>query len=368
MTAHEQLAMLCQLCEVDSKVKWKCFECNLLMCLNCKDKMHSKIKAAMAHQVIDIMEVQLERNEEYLAFDLQDDTETTPRLEIKMTNIKKFPTTIKNITILAISLDDSLWIGDGNKYKGFHPFSKSTALQKVKVEEHKLKIISTFDIDTWDIAITHNNDLLMATQELKLRQIISSCNKVSESIYNGHADSFLISCVHVTRNGNVIIAGNKKVPEHREIIVVMDSDGSRLSWHEKDKNKKSLFERPMSLTSTNNGSIFIADIHRVVVLENINVISFYNPISKHRSFRPTSVAATPLDNVIVADCHNHTLHILNNTGHRLTTYTTSDIGVLMPYSLAIASVGQFTVLFIGCCTQEKSSEDAKLYKMNITGC
>lgn len=53
----------------------------------------------------------------------------------------------------------------------------------------------------------------------------------------------------MTRNGNVIIAGNKKVPEHREIIVVMDSDGSRLSWHEKDKNKKSLFERPMSITA-----------------------------------------------------------------------------------------------------------------------
>lgn len=37
-------------------------------------------------------------------------------------------------------------------------------------------------------------------------------------------------------------------------------------------------------------------------------------------------------------------------------------------NIFVASVGQFTVVFIGCCTQDDSSEDAKLYKMNITGC
>lgn len=163
---------------------------------------------------------------------MEDDVEMmTPRLEVNITNIKMFQTTIENITILAISLDDSPWIGDGNEQKGFHLFSKPTTLQKVKVEEHKLKVISTFNIDVWDIAITHTNDLLIATREPKLKQIITTCNKVSESTYDVHADSFLISCVHVTKNGKVIITANKKEPEHREIIGVMEmiQMGSRLT-------------------------------------------------------------------------------------------------------------------------------------------
>lgn len=369
MTTQEQCAMVCQLCEVDPKVKWKCLKCELLMCIKCKDKIHAKFRADKEHRVIDIKELQLDDNEEYDEFNLEEDVEMmTPRLEVKITNIKKFPTILENIKVLAISLDDSLWIGDGNEQEGFHPFSKPTALQKVKVEEQKLRVISTFNIDVWDIAITHCNDLLMATREPKLKQIITSCNKVTESTYEVHADSFLISCVHVTKNGRVIIAAHKKDPEHREIVGVMDTDGSRLTWHENDKNQKPLFEWPMSITSTINENIFIADLRRVVVIGKVDVIRVYNPIIKLCPFRPTSIVTTPLDNVIVADCNNHTLHILNNTGHSLTTYKTTDIGVSLPSSLAIASVGQFTVLFIGCSTQEDSSENANLYKINITGC
>lgn len=369
MTAREQCAMVCQLCEVDPKVKWKCLKCELLMCIKCKDRVHAKFKADKEHRVIDIKELQLDGYEEYDEFNIEEEVEMmTPRLEIKLTIIKKFPTTLENITILAISLDDSIWIGDGNEQEGFHLFSKPTALQKVKIEEQKLKVISSFNIDVCDIAITHTNDLLMATREPKLKQIITSVSKVSESTYEVHADSFLISCVHVTKNGKVIIAANKKDPEHREIIGVMDTDGSRLTLHENDKNQKPLFEWPMSITSTTNENIFIADLRRVVVLGKVDVIRVYNPIIKHCPFRPTSVVTTPLDSVIVTDCQNHTLHILNNIGHRLTTYTTTDIGVALPYSLAIASVGQFTVLYIGCSTQEDSFENANLYKINITGC
>ncbi|XP_063425364.1 uncharacterized protein LOC134708647 [Mytilus trossulus] len=324
MTAQEQCAMICQLCVVDPKVKWKCLKCELLMCMKCKDKVHAKFKTDKEHRVIDIKELQLDGIEEYDAFNLEEDEEMmTPRLEVKITNIKKFPTTLENITILAISLDDSLWIGDGEEQEGFHPFSKPTALQKVKVETQKLKVISTFNIGVWDIAITNTNDLLMATRESKLKQIINSCNRVSESTYEVHADSFIISCVHVTKNGKVIIGANKKDPEHREIIGVMDTDGSRLTWHENDKNQKPLFEYPMSITSTTNENIFVADLRRVVVLGKVDVIRVYHPIIKLCPFRPKSVVTTPLDNVIVADCHNHSLHILNNTGHSLTTYTTS---------------------------------------------
>lgn len=52
-----QNVIICSLCETDPKLKWKCIECEFLMCNNCKEKIHSKFKHAQDHTIIDIKEV-----------------------------------------------------------------------------------------------------------------------------------------------------------------------------------------------------------------------------------------------------------------------------------------------------------------------
>lgn len=52
-----QKIITCNLCERDPKVKWKCVECEFLMCNNCKEKIHAKFKHAKDHTIIDIKDV-----------------------------------------------------------------------------------------------------------------------------------------------------------------------------------------------------------------------------------------------------------------------------------------------------------------------
>lgn len=52
-----QNVILCQLCEVEQKIKWKCVECELLMCEKCNKKIHPKFKNAKDHRIIDIKDV-----------------------------------------------------------------------------------------------------------------------------------------------------------------------------------------------------------------------------------------------------------------------------------------------------------------------
>ncbi|XP_071131495.1 uncharacterized protein [Mytilus edulis] len=47
----------CNLCESETKLKWKCLDCDLLMCNKCCDKVHPKFKNAKDHTVVDIKQV-----------------------------------------------------------------------------------------------------------------------------------------------------------------------------------------------------------------------------------------------------------------------------------------------------------------------
>ena len=52
-----QEIIYCHLCEVDQKLKWKCLECQLLMCNKCYEKIHPKFKNAKDHRVIDTKDI-----------------------------------------------------------------------------------------------------------------------------------------------------------------------------------------------------------------------------------------------------------------------------------------------------------------------
>lgn len=43
------------------KIKWKCLNCDILMCNKCKDKIHVKLKFENDHTLINIKEVGMHR-------------------------------------------------------------------------------------------------------------------------------------------------------------------------------------------------------------------------------------------------------------------------------------------------------------------
>ena len=368
-----QCPIQCQLCEGDPKVYWKCLDCGLFMCRKCKDEVHSKFKSEREHIIIDIKEVgrrDIKENQQGSVVRQQDkvvsifgqrnDEVSNSSTNVKLINIKEYQTNTIFVNSLAVSLNDSLWIGDGYK-KGFNPLISPTALQSVKVKGDKVKVRSSFNINVSDIAVTPNNNLLLAIQEPRLKQIKAGSRKITESDFC--VESCNLFSVHVTKEHGTVIAGGTK------IVIVMDTEGNHLTRYENDMNTAPLFEGTIwSITSTRNGNIFVIefiDNPRVVVLGKSGLISTYRghpSINMTNRFHPMSIVTTPLDNVIMADCDNHTLHILDNTGHLLTIYDTMDIHIRYPRSLAInITEGPVAELYLGCL------HGRKLYKMSIIG-
>lgn len=56
-----QNLILCQLCEKPKEIRWKCFDCDLVLCENCVKK-HSKFGGSMKHCIIDIKQVGIPEN------------------------------------------------------------------------------------------------------------------------------------------------------------------------------------------------------------------------------------------------------------------------------------------------------------------
>ncbi|CAC5385908.1 unnamed protein product [Mytilus coruscus] len=48
-----QIPKPCELCETDTNIKWKCVQCNTLMCENCK-KIHLKVQTSIKHDIVDV--------------------------------------------------------------------------------------------------------------------------------------------------------------------------------------------------------------------------------------------------------------------------------------------------------------------------
>ncbi|XP_071161633.1 uncharacterized protein [Mytilus edulis] len=67
-----QIPLPCELCEIETKIQWKCTDCDLLMCDKCKNKVHSKFKKAKDHTIITIKEVGIRGMESGQKIDFSD--------------------------------------------------------------------------------------------------------------------------------------------------------------------------------------------------------------------------------------------------------------------------------------------------------
>ena len=57
MASELQAPVSCKLCETETKINWKCYECDLLMSDRCKEKIHPNIRNARDHKVLNIREI-----------------------------------------------------------------------------------------------------------------------------------------------------------------------------------------------------------------------------------------------------------------------------------------------------------------------
>lgn len=58
-----QAPLCCQFCDSNNNVKWKCYDCLLILCENCKVKLHSKVTFDKVHTVRSVLDPEPSENE-----------------------------------------------------------------------------------------------------------------------------------------------------------------------------------------------------------------------------------------------------------------------------------------------------------------
>ncbi|XP_071170096.1 uncharacterized protein [Mytilus edulis] len=290
---------------------------------------------------------------------LQNDEIQSTELGVAIVINKRYQTNLSCVNYICSDPDTTLWIGS----------CTDKVLQKVKPAGNKINIISSRSANVIGMDVTQSNNLLISTEESRLKQI-SNTGTLTDTVYN--VSPFRSSGVHITSDNKVLVGG---VYYDRKVVILMNQNGDRERVYEHDQHKQPIFTLPWRITSTSNGNIHVVDIVKgdickVVVLgEGGDIINIYTgdtEINKDIPFYPTDIVTTPRDNVIAADWGTSTLHILNNAGLLMTCNKTSHINIISPWSLALTPTGQ---LYIGCLSSEgNTTKNAKIYDVTISGC
>ncbi|XP_071146901.1 uncharacterized protein [Mytilus edulis] len=423
-----QIPVGCQLCEGGNKIQWKCSTCKSLMCDKCKDGVHLKI--GKDHKIININDIgkpegqkntiifsevkceehsnqacclfcktcnkficpkcitkvhnkhKLIEEEDYNKGKVE--LKPKQKSQIKLEISKEYTTDLTDINYIAECSDGSLWMEDQIRSK----------LQHVKLRENRTEVITSLNTQIYGMAKTHSNNILVATGETKLKLINTMTGEINDSRYD--VKPLYPTSIHVTSDHRVIIgawSGGDAFPATgRRVVVVMDQEGKQLKEYEHDNHKKQLFSLlrfltststkrlftyPVCVTCTSNGNICVVDWldkdgrGRVVVLSpGGGVLGTYtghpDVNTEEKPFKPAGILTTPSDNIIVTDVLNHLLHILTDQGQSITYYNLCDIGILLPYSIALSMTG---TIYIGCVSKRVSPDTtkAKLYELNFSG-
>ncbi|CAC5394721.1 unnamed protein product [Mytilus coruscus] len=284
--------------------------------------------------------------------------------------------------------EDVLWITD------------LKILQKVKIQGRSLKIVDQKNIEILGMACTQTKDVLFVTKESSVvKQISNQTGEMTDSKYE--VENLELSAIHVNPDGKVTVgafSGEISFPAvGRRVVIVMDRSGKHETTYEYDRQGNPIFTIINNITRTKNGNIFVVDtlsrdwIGRLVVLsEDGDVLNTFSGLSDMNtnemsdsdsesksdsasdsgsesesdsdSFKPVCVITTPSDNIIVSNIDSGILFFLNSSGNLMSWYDINKVGIFNPICFCINESGH---TYIGCFTYEDSSDNAKIYEVDI---
>ena len=139
----------------------------------------------------------------------------------------------------------------------------------------------------------------------------------------------------MTNNNNIILGVKEKGATFKltdkscKKVIVFGENKKEIQSYQYNKHKQRLFTVPHRVTGVNSDIVVIDRTSkyegRVVVLGKEGSVKWtyqgHLPINTEDTpFDTTDIVTTSLGNVIVADCKNHTLHVISGEGG-----TTTDI-------------------------------------------
>ena len=279
------------------------------------------------------------------------DLYTVPEFEI----VDTYQSTYKSVTNILFSSDKTALIGSFN----------CKILQKVKFENHNMKIKKEVKITMYDMAKTMGGKILISAKESDLKIYIKEGKLVT---FISFAPLKTLG-VHITKDNNIIVGlveylSFPATTDSIRKLLVINSDGDVQHTIENDRDRQRLLSYPHRIKTLRDKIVVIDVINdefegRVVMLDHGGQLHWtYNGCKTINSdqvkFYPGDVAVTSTDMILVTDCENHFIHVLNSTGDAILYKEIKSLGIELPLSL---SIDPNDVLWIGCntCTENKSS-------------
>ncbi|XP_071135688.1 tripartite motif-containing protein 2-like [Mytilus edulis] len=295
------------------------------------------------------------------------DEDEKASIQLELSIGKEYVTSVSHVTLVVTSSDGYLWMCS--------QFSTPKLLMKTKPTGNMLQEITKHEIFISSMAVTPWNDILLCTNDNRVKRIDNQTGQLRNSKYNV---GFLRPVsIFVKDNFTLVGAINRDYPEYgRRVVIKMNENGQHTHTAEFNENNQPIFIYPLFLACTNYAQeIFVIDGlsyacgYRIAMILKNNNIKYYTGHSSinsfNKPFRPMSIQAAPSNNIIVNDVSTNTLHILNQTGKLSAYMNLSDIGIQNGFSLCCNE----KQLFIGSeYDQNKKDTKAKVYELNIQGC
>ncbi|CAG2238911.1 unnamed protein product [Mytilus edulis] len=152
-------------------------------------------------------------------------------------------------------------------------------------------------------------------------------------------------------------------------LIVMDLKGKPIHTYEYSNKRNRLFSLVVRIATSSRGDIYLVDRETLDGHGCVAALSYPNKIKWRYSgnnnitsdrFCPGDIIIRNTDTIIVTDVDNALIHILNISGLVTNYIDTSKQGISFPHMICL---GVDELLWIGCSTQEDTSDRAMLYSL-----
>ncbi|XP_052061125.1 uncharacterized protein LOC127701294 [Mytilus californianus] len=232
-----------------------------------------------------------------------------------------------------------------------------------------VSIISEIKARSNCMAVDSSGDILLSNGSSTLELLCKDTKQILPTGFN--ISQMKMTAVHVSYNKDIIVAG---FLDQATKLVVMNPTAEVKKEYQFDNNKKLLFTEVICITSNQRNSIGIIDItceggigRVLIICLDSNSVTVYTGHSAFKfqgiEFKPYDIVCTALDNFIVLDKQNKSLHIINNKGQAITTFLTDQLIAESPDALCISGTSH---LYIACHAIEHYCKTS-VYSVDICG-
>ncbi|CAC5382392.1 unnamed protein product [Mytilus coruscus] len=179
----EQASKVCELCENEPKLKFKCLECGLMMCQRCCDKVHPKFPSAKDHTVLDIKDIKCiaktHKRHRLIEF--------SEGYDIKLTKIRKgqenINSAIHSLTDREAKLCNIQCLEQASYQRTRKRIRSYEKVLSHAVKEHVNKLLNEVDQKWEDVANSINNE---KREKTETRQTLITQKDMVNNLLQSH--------------------------------------------------------------------------------------------------------------------------------------------------------------------------------------